>query len=111
MSRRTAPASSDLQPARTTTMNIPTPLAGTVTIFFLVGFGIFIYPALFRRRGGVLIVALITAALAALFFFFDEHTGTPRSTSLVLALVWAGLPIVTGIVVGWLQRERPPGGA
>lgn len=91
-------------------MNISTPLAGTVTIVFLVAFGIFIYPVLFRRRGGVLIVAMITAGLAALFYTFDRSSGTSTGTSFVLALVWAILPVVTGIATWYLQRNRTPDG-
>lgn len=89
-------------------MNVATPLAGTVTIVFLVAFGIFIYPMLFRRRGGALIVAAITLALAALFYFFDRGTGTQPGTSVLLALIWAALPVVTGIVTWHLQRKRTP---
>ena len=87
-------------------MIFSTRLAGTLTIVFLVAFGIVIYPALLRRRGGVLIVALVTAALAVLFFIFDAGTGTRSSTSAALALVWAALPVITGLAVWFLQRKR-----
>lgn len=85
---------------------ISTPLAGTITIVFLVAFGTFIYPMLFRRRGGVLIVTLLTLALAALFAWFDGGTGTARSTSIWLGLIWALLPVATGLVVWNLQRKK-----
>ncbi len=86
---------------------ISTPLAGTITIFFLVAFGIFIYPLLFRRRGGALIVTVLTIALAALFAWFDAGTGTKPGTSVWLGVIWAMLPVVTGLVVWNLQRKKP----
>lgn len=85
---------------------ISTPLAGTITILLLVAFGIFIYPALLRRRGGALIVTLLTIALAALYTWFDGATGTARRTSVFLGLIWALLPLITGLVVWSLQRKK-----
>ncbi len=89
---------------------ISTPLAGTITIVFLVAFGTFIYPALFRRRGGFLLVAVLTVALAALFYVFDAGTGTASGTSLLLAIIWALLPVATGVVTWRLQRKSAGSG-
>jgi hypothetical protein len=89
---------------------ISTPLAGTLTIVFLVAFGIFIYPLLFRRRGGFLVVAVLTVALAALFHAFDAGTGTARATSAALGLTWALLPVATGLLVWYLQRKKARAG-
>jgi len=90
-------------------MSIPTPLAGAITIVFLVAFGTFIYPVLFRRRGGFLVVAALTIGLAVLFYAFDAGTGTAPQTSALLAVIWALLPVATGLAVWFAQRKRTSG--
>lgn len=87
-------------------MTIPTPVAGTITIVFLVALGIFIYPLLLKRRAGFVILAAVTVALAALFYAFDSGRGA--QPSVVLAIVWALLPVATGVLVWRLQHKRTP---
>ncbi|HYS12277.1 MAG TPA: hypothetical protein VEN28_03120 [Burkholderiaceae bacterium] len=86
-------------------MDISVNLAGSLTILFLVGFGMFLYPWLLKRRGGVLVVAALTAMLTVLFYLFDDPTGVETSTSGALALVWALLPLAAGLVVKSLQSK------
>jgi hypothetical protein len=82
---------------------VPNWLAGTVTVAALVGFGIFLYPWLLKRRGGAAAVAAITVALAALFHFFDR--GADGGPSAALALLWAAGPAAAGLLVHRLQRR------
>jgi len=86
-------------------MNVPVIVAGTLTITFLVGFGVFLYPWLLRRRGGLLIVGAITVVLAALFYFFDNPNSAESTTSGVLAVVLAVLPLLTGLLVKYTQDK------
>jgi hypothetical protein len=86
-------------------MDISVNLAGSLTILFLVGFGMFLYPWLLKRRGGVLVVAVLTAMLTVLFYLFDDPIGVETSTSGALALVWALLPLAAGLVVKSLQSK------
>jgi len=86
-------------------MNVPVIVAGTLTITFLVGFGVFLYPWLLRRRGGPLIVGAITVVLAALFYFFDNPNSAESTTSGVLAVVLAVLPLLTGLLVKYTQDK------
>ena len=84
---------------------MPINLAGALTILFLVGFGIFLYPWLLKRRGGLPIVLLLTAALATMFYFFDEASGVESGTSRLLGLIWALLPLGTGFLVKYAQQR------
>lgn len=86
-------------------MSIPVTLAGTLTILFLVGFGVFFYPWLLRRRGGVLIVGAFTAILAVLFFLFDNPNSAEAGTSGLLAAILAVLPLLTGLLVKYMQDK------
>jgi hypothetical protein len=82
---------------------VPNGLAGSITLAALIGFGIFLYPWLLKRRGGVT-VAVITVALAVLFFFFDSGSGNV-GLSVALALLWAAGPLAAGVIVYRLQRH------
>jgi peptidoglycan/LPS O-acetylase OafA/YrhL len=86
-------------------MNVPVIVAGTLTITLLVGFGVFLYPWLLRRRGGALIVGTITGILAVLFYFFDNPNSAEATTSGVLAVVLAVLPLLTGLLVKYTQDK------
>jgi FtsH-binding integral membrane protein len=86
-------------------MDIPASIAGTVTVLLLVALGLFIYPKLLRRRGGALMIAATTIVLAVLFYLFDRPTGLDAATSVLLALVWALLPVGTGILVKHSQDK------
>lgn len=86
-------------------MDVPVGLAGTLTILFLVTFGVFFYPWLLKRRGGKLVVAVLSVLLAALFYLFDDPDGVDTSTSVGLAVFWALLPVATGIFVWRLQTK------
>jgi apolipoprotein N-acyltransferase len=80
-------------------------LAGSITILFLVAFGIFLYPWLLKRRGGLLVAGALTVLLAALFYLFDQPLGPEASPSATLAVIWALLPLVTGFIVKRLQTK------
>ena len=86
-------------------MNISVTLAGTLTIAVLVGFGVFLYPWLLRRRGGALIVGAITVVLAVLFYYFDNPNSAESITSGVLAVVLAVLPVLTGLLVKYTKDK------
>jgi lipopolysaccharide export LptBFGC system permease protein LptF len=87
-------------------MDIPASVAGSLTIVLLVLLGIFLYPWLLRRRGGALVVGVSTIALAVLFYLFDRPSGVASSTSRVLAVVWALLPLISGLLVKYSQDKR-----
>jgi hypothetical protein len=87
-------------------MDVAVEVAGTLTIVALIVFGVFVYPWLLARRGGGFAVAAITALLALLFYLFDRPGAAAPSTSLALALVWAALPAVAGLIVDRLRRRR-----
>lgn len=84
--------------------DVPNWLAGSVTVAALVGFGIFLYPWLLKRRGGAAAVAAITAVLTLLFFWFDRGSGN-AAASAAFALLWAAGPVVAGVIVYRLQRR------
>jgi hypothetical protein len=84
--------------------DVPNWLAGSFTVAVLVGFGIFLYPWLLKRRGGAAATAAITAALAVLYFVFDRGSGSP-ALSAGLALLWALAPVAAGVLVHRLQRR------
>jgi hypothetical protein len=86
-------------------MDVSVNLAGGMTILFLVGFGIFLYPWLLKRRGGALVVAALTVMLVVLFYLFDDPAGVKTSTSGVLAVVWALLPLAAGLFVSYVQKK------
>jgi hypothetical protein len=86
-------------------MTVPVGLAGALTILFLVGFGIFLYPWLFKRRGGFLVVAVLTVLLTLLFYFFDDSLGVETGTAATFAVIWALLPVLTGLLVHYFQRR------
>jgi hypothetical protein len=90
-------------------MDIPVGLAGTLTILFLVSFGVFLFPWLLKRRGGTFMVIGLTALLAVLFYLFDASSGVQSGTSAALALIWALLPLGTGLLVKRLQGRRVDG--
>ena len=90
-------------------MDVPVGLAGTLTILFLVAFGVFIYPWLLKRRGGAAVVAVLTVTLAGLFYFFDDRDAVDTGTSIGLAVLWALLPVGTGVFVKRLQTKSTPG--
>jgi len=83
---------------------VPNGLAGSVTVVALIGFGVFLYPWLLKRRGGAAAVAAITAALTALFFWFDRGSGN-SALSAAFALLWAAGPAAAGVIVYRLQRR------
>lgn len=80
-------------------MDIPVAFAGSATIVFLVGFGVFLYPWLLARPYGVFVVAALTVALTALFYVFDNPAGSDTVSSAGLGLIWALLPVGTGLLV------------
>jgi len=86
-------------------MDIPVTLAGTLTILFLVGFGLFLYPWLLRRRGGALMVGAATVVLIVLFYLFDQPSGADPSASGVLAIVLGLLPLITALLVKYAQDK------
>lgn len=86
-------------------MDVPVGLAGTLTILFLVAFGVFFYPWLLKRRGGKFVVAGLSVLLGVLFYLFDDSDHVETSTSVGLALFWALLPVATGILVWRLQTK------
>lgn len=86
-------------------MTVATGLAGSLTILFLVGFGIFFYPWLLKRRGGLFVAVGLTGLLALLFYGFDAASGSRPGASVTLALVWALLPLLTGVIVKRLQTR------
>jgi hypothetical protein len=86
-------------------MDIPVTLAGTLTILFLVGFGLFLYPWLLSRRGGALMVGAATVVLIVLFYLFDQPSGVDTSTSGVLAIVLGLLPLITALLVKYAQDK------
>jgi Ca2+/Na+ antiporter len=83
---------------------VPNWLAGSVTVAFLVGFGIFLYPWLLRRRFGAAVVALASVVLAMLYFYFDAGR-SDAAVSAAFALLWAAAPVITGVIVYRLQRR------
>ena len=89
-------------------MDVPVGLSGSLTIFFLVVFGVFFYPWLLKRRGGALVVAALTVMLTVLFYLFDDPAGVETSTSAALALLWALLPLLAGVAVKRLQSKGAP---
>jgi protein-S-isoprenylcysteine O-methyltransferase Ste14 len=86
-------------------MDIPVNLAGSLTILLFVGFGIFLYPWLLKRRGGYLAVGALTVMLVVLFYLFDEPAGVETSTSAILAVVWGVLPLAVGLLVRYTQSK------
>jgi drug/metabolite transporter (DMT)-like permease len=86
-------------------VSVPVTLAGTLTILFLVGFGIFLYPWLLRRRGGALIAGALTAVLGVLFYFFDNPNNAEAGASGLLAAILAVLPLLTGLLVKYAQDK------
>lgn len=82
---------------------IPTPIAGAITIALIVGLGVFAYPWLLTRRHGVWIVGSITLLLAALFIAFQGSASS--SDSMVLAAGWALGPVIAGVIVWRLGRK------
>jgi hypothetical protein len=86
-------------------MDIPVNIAGSLTILFLVVFGVFLYPWLLKRRGGALAVGALTVLLMVLFYLFDDPIGVETSTSAVLAIIWALLPLATGLLVRYMQNK------
>jgi hypothetical protein len=91
-------------------MDVPTGLAGSVTIICLVGLGIFLYPWLLARRGGALVVLALTAGLTALFYLFDNAAGTEAATAAGLALLWALAPVGTALIVKRGQGRKQASG-
>jgi Ca2+/Na+ antiporter len=86
-------------------MDIPVNLGGSLTILFFVGFGIFFYPWVLKRRGGVAVVAALTVLLAVLFYVFDDPRGVETTTSAGLAVLWALFPAVIGVIVKRIQTK------
>lgn len=84
-------------------MDIPASIAGSVTVLLLVVLGLFIYPRLLRRRGGALMIGASTVVLTVLFYLFDNPPGLETGTSGLLALVWALLPLIAGLLVKYSQ--------
>ena len=87
-------------------MFIPVGLAGVVTIVLLVGLGIFFYPWLLKQRGGLLVALVLTALLGLLFYRFDNPVGEATGTSALLAAIWAGLPLLIGLLLKVLTGKR-----
>jgi hypothetical protein len=83
---------------------VPLEWSGTATIAALIGLGIFLYPWLLRRRFGAVVVAACTAALAVLFYAFDRRAGVEPNAW--LAVVWALLPAIAGVVSWWFSTRR-----
>jgi hypothetical protein len=88
---------------------LPMLVFGAVTMAAFVVLGIFVYPALLKRRGGRLVLAGATMALTALFYWFDRSSnaaaGVSPATSAMLALLWAAAPAVVGVLVRHLQDK------
>lgn len=79
-------------------------VAGAITIAFIVGLGIFVYPWLLAQRYGPWIVAVMTILLGTLFVSFQ---GSGSSTySLAFAAGWALGPVIAGVIVHRIQRKR-----
>lgn len=86
-------------------MDIPVAVSGAITVALIVVLGIFVYPALLRRRLGKAIVAVATIVLMLLFFAFEQASGL--SDNPVAASVAIGLaPLLVGTVVHRLQRGK-----
>lgn len=84
---------------------IPVAASGAITVALIVVLGIFVYPALLRRRLGKGIVAIVTVALIVLFFVFDRGSGL--STNPVASAIAIGLaPLLAGTIVYQLQRGK-----
>ncbi|MGH6623464.1 MAG: hypothetical protein ACREBN_05805, partial [Burkholderiaceae bacterium] len=66
--------------------------------------GVFVYPALLRRRSGVLAVAVATVALAVLFYVFagNDYPAVQRS---VFGVVCALAPVLAGVIVWRIQKK------
>ena len=86
-------------------MDVPVNISGSVTIFLLVVFGIFIYPWLLKRRVGALVVTVLTAALAVLYYVFDSSNGAETATSTAVAIILALLPLGTALLVRHFKRK------
>lgn len=83
---------------------LPTALAGSLTIAALIGLGIFIYPWLLGRKDGASAIGAITVLLTFLFYAFDRSNHVAITTSALLALLWALAPVGAGLAVYRLQR-------
>jgi uncharacterized membrane protein len=84
---------------------IPIALSGAVTVTLIVVLGIFVYPALLRRRSGKGIVAIVTVLLTVLFYVFDRASGlstNPIAAAIAIALA----PLLAGTIVYQLQRGK-----
>ena len=90
-------------------MDVSVGLAGSVTIAFMVAFGIFLYPWLLKRRGGLLVASALTVFLAVLFYLFDRPMGIQARPSVTLAVVLAVLPLGIGFLVKRLQTKGASG--
>jgi len=88
-------------------MGIPAKLSGSITIVLLVALGVFVYPWLLKRRGGAIVVGALTVMLTGLFYLFDDPRGVESTTSVALAVVWALLPLGTGLLVSYFQKKKP----
>ena len=84
---------------------IPVALSGAITVALIVVLGIFVYPALLRRRTGKGIVAIVTAALMVVFYVFDRGSGlssNPVSSAIAIGLA----PLLAGTIVHHLQGGK-----
>jgi len=90
-------------------MDVSVGLAGSVTIAFMVAFGIFLFPWLLNRRGGLLVASVLTVLLAVLFYLFDRPMGLQASPSVTLAVILAGLPLGIGFLVKRLRTKGASG--
>ena len=77
---------------------ISTQLAGTITLFFVLSLGVFVYPWLLRKRWGIGWIALISTALAGLYFFFDQGRSSVAVAASFAAL-WALAPVIIGLII------------
>ena len=84
---------------------VPVAVSGAITVALIVVLGIFVYPALLRRRLGKAWVAIATVILMVVFFLFDRGSGL-SSNPIASAIAIAFAPLLAGTIVHQLRRPR-----
>jgi hypothetical protein len=85
--------------------DVPVAVAGAVTVALIVVLGIFVYPALLRRRLGKAWVAIVTVVLCVVFYLFDRGSALsthPAASAIALALA----PLLAGTIVHQLSGGK-----